>query len=204
MSRMPQQERSQRRRDALLHAAVELIGEGGMDAISHRAVAARAGLPSSTTGYFFASIDDLAAEALRVYAERAVADYLKIASTPMGLDDLLQGISRLPFDPQFERSQITIYLEGGRNAALREPVGRVVDGYRRVAEQLLETIGLPSAKQASPAFVALFDGFTLQRLARPDAPPTTDQLVEALYALLVGFLVRKKERREILKRLSPR
>jgi DNA-binding transcriptional regulator YbjK len=203
MSRMPQQERSQVRRDALLRAAVELIGEGGTQAISHRAVAARAGLPPSTIGYFYSSIDDLTAEALRVYSERAVADYLRLTTEPAEVGDVLRAVSRLPFDPQFERAQMIIYLDSARSPEIQAAVGTVLDGYRRVATQLLESMGLPAAEQASVAVVALFDGFTLQRLARPDAPPSADLLADALHALLVGFLANDKERRTILSRLTP-
>ena len=38
----------------------------GAGAVTHRAVAARAGVPLSTTSYFFSSIDELVTEALRV------------------------------------------------------------------------------------------------------------------------------------------
>ncbi|MFI5426371.1 TetR/AcrR family transcriptional regulator [Aeromicrobium sp. UC242_57] len=53
------QERSRARREALLDAAIDLFAEGGSRAITHRAVAARAGLPSATTTYYFESIDEL-------------------------------------------------------------------------------------------------------------------------------------------------
>ncbi|HEV7685792.1 MAG TPA: TetR family transcriptional regulator, partial [Acidimicrobiia bacterium] len=41
----PRQDRSRRRRDALLRATIELLGEIGAKSITHRAVAERAGLP---------------------------------------------------------------------------------------------------------------------------------------------------------------
>ena len=50
---------AQRRRVALLEAAAELAAETGAGAVTHRAVAARAGVPLSTTSYFFSSIDEL-------------------------------------------------------------------------------------------------------------------------------------------------
>src|SRR5690606_10674206 len=64
------QERSRLRRDALLDAALDLFVEGGSRAVTHRAVAAAAGLPAATTTYYFATIDDLLREALNRHIEQ--------------------------------------------------------------------------------------------------------------------------------------
>ena len=40
-------------------AAAELLAEGGFDAVRHRAVAERAGLPLASTTYYFGSLDEL-------------------------------------------------------------------------------------------------------------------------------------------------
>ncbi|MBX3287035.1 MAG: TetR family transcriptional regulator, partial [Actinobacteria bacterium] len=66
---------AQRRRAALLDAAAELAAEIGAGAVTHRAVAARAGVPLSTTSYFFGSIDELVTEALRTSAQSRVAAF---------------------------------------------------------------------------------------------------------------------------------
>lgn len=200
-ARTPQQERSQRRRDALLHAAVELIAEGGVNTVTHRAVAARAGLPPSTTGYFFASIDNLAAEALREYAERQIREYRERAAAAADTDGLIEAVANLTFDAPGELAQITTYLEASRNPAMREPVGAVLDAYRQLAEDVLAAVGLPDAAAASSAFVALLDGFTLQHLARPDAPPNVNVVIAAMRALLAGYLLDDDERRAVQQRL---
>ena len=56
------------RRAALVQAAAELASEVGAGSVTHRAVAARAGVPLSTTSYFFSSIDELVTEALATSA----------------------------------------------------------------------------------------------------------------------------------------
>jgi DNA-binding transcriptional regulator YbjK len=48
----------------LVSAAAELLGEGGFEAVRHRAVARRAGLPLASTTYYFSSLDDLIARAV--------------------------------------------------------------------------------------------------------------------------------------------
>lgn len=56
--------KGERRRDALISAAAELLCEGGFDAVRHRAVARRAGLPLASTTYYFSSLDDLVVQAV--------------------------------------------------------------------------------------------------------------------------------------------
>lgn len=56
--------KGERRRYALVSAAAELLGEGGFEAVRHRAVARRAGLPLASTTYYFSSLDDLIARAV--------------------------------------------------------------------------------------------------------------------------------------------
>ncbi|MCU1680529.1 MAG: transcriptional regulator, TetR family [Amycolatopsis sp.] len=203
-ARTPRQQRSQLRRDALLRAAVELIAEGGPQAITHRAVAARAGLASSTAGYFFASIDDLAAEALLAYTEREIDDYLSFAREAAGdLERLLDVVGHRAVDPRLALAQVSIYLEARRNPALRQPVSEAVDRFRHSTEEVLRSVGFPHADTASPAFVALLDGFMLQHLAKPDDPPTADELIAAIRALFTGFLLNETERHTIQQRLRP-
>ena len=60
------------RRAALLDAAVEVIAEQGVAGPTHRSIAARAGMSTSTTSYFFSSLDQLIAAALHVVGERIV------------------------------------------------------------------------------------------------------------------------------------
>jgi DNA-binding transcriptional regulator YbjK len=56
--------KGERRRYALVNAAAELLREGGFEAVRHRAVARRAGLPLASTTYYFSSLDDLIASAV--------------------------------------------------------------------------------------------------------------------------------------------
>ena len=55
--------KGERRRQALVVAAAELLLEGGFDAVRHRSVAQRASLPLASTTYYFANLADLLAAA---------------------------------------------------------------------------------------------------------------------------------------------
>ena len=66
-----------RRRSRLIEAAGALLLEGGFDAVRHRAIAERAQLPLASTTYYFASLDDLMAEAAAYLCrndERCIAE----------------------------------------------------------------------------------------------------------------------------------
>jgi len=51
--------KGERRRFALVCAAADLLCEGGFEAVTHRAVADRAGLPLASTTYYFSSLEEL-------------------------------------------------------------------------------------------------------------------------------------------------
>lgn len=61
--------KGERRRQALVVAAAQLLTEGGFEAIRHRAVAERAELPLASTTYYFSSLDDLIAAAVEHAAQ---------------------------------------------------------------------------------------------------------------------------------------
>ncbi len=56
--------KGERRRQELVTAAAELLRAGGFDAVRHRAVAEKAGLPLASTTYYFGSLDDLVTAAV--------------------------------------------------------------------------------------------------------------------------------------------
>jgi DNA-binding transcriptional regulator YbjK len=57
------------RRERIARAAITVVGERGVEALTHRAVAATAGVPLGSTTYHFATLDDLLEVALHVAAE---------------------------------------------------------------------------------------------------------------------------------------
>jgi DNA-binding transcriptional regulator YbjK len=76
------------RRRAIVTAAAELITEVGVDAVTHRMIAARAGVPLGATTQYFDTLDDLRAAAL---AELAAEIEAKMAELKAVLDE--QGVT---------------------------------------------------------------------------------------------------------------
>ena len=70
------------RRDALLDAVLRVLARDGADKITHRAVAAEAGVPVAAATYYFASLDDLYVSALR----RATEEQVRLVESLAGSD----------------------------------------------------------------------------------------------------------------------
>lgn len=178
------------RRQALLAAAVELVAEEGVGGITHRAVAKRAGLPLSTTSYFFDSLDDLVLEALRVFvaAEIEVLQGITaaIAEEELTADEILDRFvaALLAEPPSHTVAQFEAYLEVTRRPDLRDEIRAVLDAYEALAATTLAAAGADPA--GARAFVALADGFALQRLARGEQD--AEVLRAAMHALFEAYV----------------
>ena len=190
---------AQVRRDALLRAAVEVAAERGTSGVTHRAVTERAGVPLATASYFFSSIDDLVAEALRTFvadeAQRLSALAGDLAGDEHTPDEMAAALAAaaMPAGPlPWALAQFETYLQAARGAALRAPVADALAVYEQVAEAALAAAGAPDAAAAAPAFNALADGFSLHHLARP-RPGDVAALRRALRLLFLGLLVEQGE-----------
>ncbi|MBF6447321.1 MULTISPECIES: TetR/AcrR family transcriptional regulator [Nocardia] len=181
------------RREALLAAAVEVAATVGVAGVTHRAVTERAGLPLTTVGYFFDSIDALTEEALRVYTDAdadtqvALAEALAEAhSTP---DEIAAALSSAatPRSPETP-ALFEAYLHSARHPEFRDAAARALDAARRAAAAGVRAAGAPEPDAAAPAFTALAHGLALHELAVPGTLPP-DSVHSAFRALFLGFLL---------------
>lgn len=187
-----------------MRAAAELASEVGAGSVTHRAVAARAGVPLSTTSYFFSSIDELVTEALATSTTEHIDGLDEVGRTvPAHAHDAGAAIhdavqQTLGKDGAEATNQVEFLLAAGRQPELRaqatEFVARLVDP---IAEQL-GSLGLAHADRLAWSLVAIGEGATLHRLAHLDldldahlehgvrllvaAAQLTDDEVEALLA----------------------
>jgi DNA-binding transcriptional regulator YbjK len=196
----PTQKRSRTRRDALLRAAMALISEGGTRAVTHRAVAARAGLPAASTTYYFDSIGQLTDEALRLHVGERVAELQALSDTAAQGGRSVQEIARRFADSLAARSrdvtigQFEVYLEAARNPDLRPSVVAALDAFEQLAASALAALGARQPEEAAVAFVALIDGFALHRIAR-HRPVEEDSVIlfEAMRALFIAQVLDEDE-----------
>ncbi len=114
--------KGERRRQALVEAAAELLVEGGFDAVRHRAVAERAGLPLSSTTYYFDSLDELVAAAVEHHGRgelvRGAALLAALPTRPRGVDSLIDLVlDQLLGPPAGERDAELVLLRYERLVA---------------------------------------------------------------------------------------
>ncbi|MGL4305376.1 MAG: TetR/AcrR family transcriptional regulator [Mycobacteriaceae bacterium] len=77
--------KGERRRQAIVMAASQLLREEGLDAVRHRAVASRAGLPLASTTYYFRSLHDLVVQAVE-FSGRMELERVERQITTMSYD----------------------------------------------------------------------------------------------------------------------
>jgi DNA-binding transcriptional regulator YbjK len=163
------QGRSRQRRDELLDAAIELFAEGGSRMVTHRAVARRAGLPSATTTYYFASIEDLLRDALAAHIRQWTADLTALTELDMeatfSLNDATSLVSHVfgLRGPEIAARELSIYLAATRDPALRESATETLRQFERLAVRVLSRLGVERPEPLAASIIALIAGTALRR-----------------------------------------
>ena len=189
------QVRSRARREALLAAAIELFAEGGARSVTHRAVAARAGLPPATTTYYFASIEELVREALSTHLAgwievlEALADAemdpkIDLAST----SEFVTGVFATR-SPEKAGTELAIYLAAARDPQLKSTAADALQALEDLAMRTLERLGIPGARDLASQIVALIAGSALRRQsAQYDDVEEARLLTVAIRHLVAGHV----------------
>jgi DNA-binding transcriptional regulator YbjK len=174
--------KGERRRYALVSAAADLLCEGGFDAVRHRAVARRAGLPLASTTYYFSSLDDLIAKAVEHVGLRE-AEQLRARvavlsrrrrgaeSTADLLVDLLVGDASVSeaLISRYER-----YIACARQPALREIQRRILQQRTDAVVEVVERSGRSVRAELLTALVNAVDGAVVAALVGDgDGPRAT-------------------------------
>ena len=128
------------RRAAIVEATLRVIGERGADAVTHRAVAAEAGVALASTTYYFASKDALVREAFELAIDRSLALVETHAAGGDGsVVDRLVALAEAqladtsaPLAAQFE-----LMLEAGRRPQLHDLAARWDEHYRAAVATLV-------------------------------------------------------------------
>jgi DNA-binding transcriptional regulator YbjK len=159
--------KGERRRCALVSAAADLLCEGGFDAVRHRAVAQRAGLPLASTTYYFSSLDDLIVKAVEQVGERESLQLQTRVSTlsrrRRGADatadllvDLLVGDGSRVSEQLISRYER--YIACARQPALRDVQRRVLKQRSAAVVEVVERSGRAVRAELLTALVCAVDG----------------------------------------------
>jgi DNA-binding transcriptional regulator YbjK len=171
-----------RRRQELVTAAASLLRSGGFEAVRHRAVADRAGLPLASTTYYFASLDDLVTAAVERTSRDELAEGRKQlagldggpAATPalveLVLDQLLGPESR---DGGLDAVLVRYErLVGAGRRPYLAPLMRELRGeLDALLAEILVRSGRPLDAVALRDLVSLVDGVVISALIEADPDP---------------------------------
>ncbi|MRJ76342.1 TetR family transcriptional regulator [Aeromicrobium sp. SMF47] len=165
------QERSRVRRDELLAAAIDLFIEGGSRAITHRAVAARAGLPPATTTYYFESIDELIREALSSHITQWTVELDALAQIDIDVSVSLDEAATFMGNvfahrgPEAAAVELSIFLAAAREPGLRHAAQAAITSLEAVATSVLGQLGVDRPERLAAMIVSLVAGTALRRQA---------------------------------------
>lgn len=180
------------RRCAILDAALRVVASGGIDAVTHRRVAAEAGVALGSTTYYFGSRDEILLEAFRHYIARhntmvaSLADEFPQSDLASFIDLLVASTRRQFQDSAMVLAEYELILFAARNPELAEEYRawqRTLVGH--VAERL-ERLGARQPIDAARTLVAALRGFELDRLAR--AEQSFEEFHRRLEVLLQALL----------------
>ncbi|WP_072687203.1 TetR/AcrR family transcriptional regulator [Rhodococcus marinonascens] len=175
--------KGERRRQALVEAAADLLLEGGFDAVRHRSVASRADLPLASTTYYFESLDDLIAkgvecngnralEVMRSRVEDVTHRHRGLESTVDLLLDLLVGPALMSVDCR-ERliSRYERFTACARRPELREVQRRLGVQLHDLLTEALRRSDRDVLQGQMRRLVAVVDGALVTALGEHDADP---------------------------------
>ncbi len=149
------------RRRQIVAAAVRAIVDVGIGGVTHRKIAALAGVPLGSTTYYFPTLDDLVAAALREATETARAELEAWGEELWVSRDLPATFVDLAERYLADRAQAQLgyelYLAATRTPELR-PVARLwIDGLRGICARF-------AGKDGGFALAAMVDGHLVQAL----------------------------------------
>jgi DNA-binding transcriptional regulator YbjK len=177
----------------LVEAAVRLIAADGPAAVTHRRVAAEAGLPLASTTYWFKSKDELLIAAYELAAERDMARVREVAAS-LKTDDLAARLTELVTGELTEHhdalmASYALWLESARRPALRSVERSWTEEYAAVMADVLRAAGAEDPEGAARLLIATLDGLMLGELAN-DRPADPAELRPLIERLLRGLLAR--------------
>ncbi|MDF2231381.1 TetR family transcriptional regulator [Albimonas sp. CAU 1670] len=163
--------------DPVLEAALRVIGRRGLEALTHRAAAAEAGVSLGAVTHRHRRRDDLARAALdfAVARETARADAfaLRLQSQAFDLAAWSAAVAAWYAREMEERAEVhaaccEALLAAGRDPRLRPTLERWIAAWRRAPALALRAAGDPEPEAGAAVLVDAVLGAVMRQLAVPD------------------------------------
>jgi DNA-binding transcriptional regulator YbjK len=183
--------RGDKRRKEIIEAALRLMGRTGRSGLTHRAVAKEAGVPLGATTYYFDSREDLLAQTLEYVANAQLESFkvereaLAKIKTPAALAKFLTDrLVHAATDRDALIAEYELWVEAGREPALRKAAWKWCDAEQRLFARALERLGSRSPGKDASIVVAVLDGYGERVLARSDPAAAARKLKPELTHLI--------------------
>jgi DNA-binding transcriptional regulator YbjK len=160
-------------RTRALDAAIELLGTGGLRALTHARVDARADLPPGSTSNHFRTRAALVQGVVERLTERDLAQVGPTFS-PTTPEELVAGLARVLEDAGgpdrvHSTARLVLFVEGSSNPAVREALQRGRERLEAASGPWMAQLGFRDPAVGAQAVVAAYEGLLLHRIARHDA-----------------------------------
>jgi len=172
------------RRNRLIDVTLDLIAEVGVAGISHRKIAARAGVPLGSMTYHFDGMDELLFEAFARFAETIIKRFEERLGAATTIDEARNAVGSLIYEdltgPQAARDAVLTFEL--YTLAAREPRFRGItrQWMRRSRLELERHFDSDTAHQLD----ALIEGLAIHRSLDPEPPSRalTEQAIAKITA----------------------
>ncbi|WP_109632919.1 MULTISPECIES: TetR/AcrR family transcriptional regulator [Lentzea] len=170
--------RGEKKRRAIVEATLRVIERDGVAGVTHRSVAREAGVPTTASTYYFATLDDLLIATLLWVAEEVCDDMLQIVASGGTPREIARSLARAVNENRARTlAEYELYLLAGRRPELKAAAHRWLD------------LAVETARPADPvafrAFLAAVDGLLIQGLTA-DVAPNEDDLEPIVSFLICG------------------
>ena len=180
------------RREHLLDAAITVLGERGIHALTHRAVDAQAALPPGSTSNHFRTRDALLEAVVERFAARERALWEELAmrmypTTPHQLAQALAAAAKTATGPQrtLTLARYAILVEAGIHPTIRAQMLATGARVNSWFMTWLRVAGSTDPERDAPIIMNHYTGVVLHDLAIPDpAFDPTDQITTLVTAVI--------------------
>ncbi|MDG2049844.1 MAG: TetR family transcriptional regulator [Myxococcota bacterium] len=166
-----------RAREAILWATLNLVAESGVDAVTHRRVAQRAGVSLGSTTHHFSGRQDLLRESFRhylIFGNRMISALAETVGqrSPHAIDrvrEILVALVEREFtDPQLVRAEYELLLYATRDPELSQMVTAWEANLVGTLAAALRKTGASRPTEFAHTLVNFVRGFEMERLVQPE------------------------------------
>lgn len=170
--------RGEKKRRAIIEAALRVIERDGVAGVTHRSVAREAGVPTTAPTYYFATLDDLLIATLLWASEESCDEMLRTMARGGSAREVAATLAKAVNTNRGRTlAEYELYLLAGRRPELKPAARRWLD--------LAVDVVKPANPVAFRAFLAAMDGLLIQGLIA-DVAPNEDELEPIVSFLICG------------------